>query len=100
MVDSCGECNLRAEKTASARQEAIRPDKFVSRREEVFASDGYFMHASLQPGLVYLWRFEGVVCGEVYGQEENPALVRTVILKQTDTCWFISRFGKWQADGF
>lgn len=30
----------------------------------------------------YLWRFEGVVCGEVYGQEENPALVRTVILKQ------------------
>lgn len=31
--------------------------------------------------LSYLWRFEGVVCGEVYGQEENPALVRTVILK-------------------
>lgn len=32
--------------------------------------------------LPYLWWFEGVVCGEVYGQEENPALVRTVILKQ------------------
>lgn len=32
--------------------------------------------------LAYLWRFEGVVCGEVYGQEENPALVRTVILMQ------------------
>lgn len=28
----------------------------------------------------YLWRFKGVVCGEMYGQEENPALVRTVIL--------------------
>ena len=35
--------------------------------------------------LSYLWRFEGVVCGEVYGQEENPALVRTVILINEET---------------
>lgn len=39
--------------------------------------------------LPYLWRFEGVVCGEVYGQEENPALVRTVILKQGERNPFI-----------
>lgn len=42
-----------------------------------------FMYAaSLYACLAYLWRFEGVVCGEVYGQEENPALVSTVILMQ------------------
>ena len=29
----------------------------------------------------YLWRFEGVVCGEVNGQKEYPALVRTVVLQ-------------------
>jgi len=27
-----------------------------------------------------LWRFEGVICGKVYGQEKHSALVRTVIL--------------------
>ena len=30
----------------------------------------------------YLWRFEGVVCGEVNGQKEYPTLVRTVVLQQ------------------
>lgn len=49
------------------------------------------MHAaSLCGGLAYLWRFEGVVCGEVYGQEENPALVRTVILMQGERSSIIS----------
>ena len=29
----------------------------------------------------HLWRFEGVVCGKVNGQEKYPTLVRTVILQ-------------------
>lgn len=30
--------------------------------------------------LSHLWRFEGVVCGKVNGQEEYPTLIRTVVL--------------------
>lgn len=37
----------------------------------------------------YLWRFERVVCGEMYGQKENPALVRTVILKEKHQNMFL-----------
>lgn len=54
----------------------------------VFASNKHYVcltvtvsfFPSVHLCLAHLWRFERVVCGEVYGQEENPALVRTVIL--------------------
>lgn len=43
--------------------------------------------------LAYLWRFEGVVCGEMYGQKEYPALVRTVVLKQEEQNMFVLLLG-------
>lgn len=102
VVDSCGKRNLKAEKRRreEGMQQAARetmPSYFCFvcfwgslHNVRSLQSRSFFTHTSLRLRPSYLWRFEGVVCGEVDGQEENPALVRTVILKQKDAFWLTS----------
>lgn len=93
VVDSCGKCNLKTDEWGEPRKRGRRQKaewrKAVARfngQEELrrpLCMKSYFFACSG----AHLWRFEGVVCGEVYGQEENPALVRTVILKEREAQW-------------
>lgn len=100
VVDSCGKCNLKTDeekrnvrwgwwKRGAGERNNRKPNHDTMCLTIILFAYAASLCVCVHRCLPYLWRFEGVVCGEVYGQEENPALVRTVILKQGERNPFI-----------
>lgn len=124
VVDSCGKCDLKtdrekrnaggrggewgADERNNRKPNDVRLRHVLAGNRELYVPHCYFMYVAplyvfVRLHFAYLWRFEGVVCGEVYGQEENPALVRTVIrshycglpVKHVISYWSCRTLGWW-----